>query len=147
MNPFELSEQICDAKTKALLPKYDLVRGEQFSVWDYSGCTQTIDNGNKNFFLEVKNREVSSTAYDDTTFLEVEKLNGLTAVANQYDADIFYLVFYTDCAYVFNLRKIPITDVKISQMNLVYKSKADLGTKDKLIMELPFSAGYKKKLK
>jgi hypothetical protein len=147
MNPYEESENISRDKTRALFPKYDLVESANiFSTWDFSGQTQHMGEAPKNFFIEVKNREVTSNQYDDnTSYLEADKLQRLTQIANQHgNAAIFYLNFYTDgVAYCYNLRDISITDVKVVIKSVYHKTKEATGKVDKLFYELPFKIGRK----
>jgi hypothetical protein len=143
MNEFDKSEKICDMKTKALFPQYNFVRSEPGTVWDMSGQTRSLTTERDNFFLEVKDRKVSSTAFD-TAYLEAKKLRALTNYANMHNADVHYLCFYTDgIAYSFNLRKIGITEVYIVEKNLIAKHDEDAGMKDKIIVELPYHLGKK----
>ncbi|GAA4907022.1 hypothetical protein [Mucilaginibacter defluvii] len=148
MNEFELTESVGRKKAKRLFNKYELVESDNiFSCWDFSGRTQSIADEAVNYFIEVKNRDLKSTTYD-TTFLEVEKLNALKAVADANEkAAIFYLCFFNDdIAYMFNLRKIDITNVSIFQMNLRHKTAIDVGIKQKLLIEIPLELGKRYKV-
>ena len=143
---FDKAERLCNEKTRALFPNYNFIRSEAGEVYDFSGHTKNLSSSNKNFFLEVKNRECASTDfYDETCYLEAEKLYSLITIANGADADIHYLNFYEDgVAYCYNLSNIKITEVKISKKMLPYKTKMDKEIlREKLVVELPYSLAKK----
>lgn len=128
---------------------YTLVEStDKYASWDLSGRTSHIDKEDKNFFIEIKDRQVKSTSYN-TCFLEYKKVSLLREVANAYDADMFYIVTYTDNKmYVFNLRKIDITQVSMSitpsPENTMNGEQIYV---DKLFIELPFSLGKEVRIK
>lgn len=146
MDEFEKREEIGRAKMRTRFSnKYQLDESENIKeVWDFSGKTQHLGEAEQNYFVEVKDRDAASTTYK-TAYLEVPKLNGLLDIANANgNAAIIYANFYTDgYCYLFNLRKISLTDVTISKMLLKHKTVKDVGMKEKLIVELPLSLGKK----
>ncbi|MCC8409893.1 hypothetical protein LJ707_13225 [Mucilaginibacter sp. UR6-1] len=140
MNEFEKCEEIGRNKTKMLFPNYQFAESPDISeVWDFSGQTPTL-----NYFIEVKDRQISSTAFD-SSILEADKLKNLTAIADANGkANMYYLCFYTDgVAYSYNLRNISITDINIVIKNAGRKTVIDVGKKDKIFIEIPHRLGRK----
>lgn len=145
MDEFEKQEQIGRDKMRKRFSKYQLDESENIlEIWDFSGRTQHLGEAEQNYFVEVKDRDATSTQYS-TAYLEVPKLNALLDIANANgNAAIIYANFYTDgYCYLFNLRKINLTDVSISKMLLKHKTVKDVGMKEKLIVELPLRLGTK----
>lgn len=145
MNEFEEQEQIGRDKMKTRFSKYQLDESEDvYEAWDFSGKTQHLGESEQNYFVEVKDRQIASTEYS-TAYLEVDKMNRLLDIANDNgNAAVMYVNFYTDgYCYIFNLRKVMLTDVAISKMPMKHKTLKNVGIKEKLIVELPLKMGTK----
>ena len=129
--------------------KYDFVLSENpGDQWDLSGCTYNIGCDDKNYFIEVKDRDISSTSFN-TCILEYKKFESLKDLSKEYNADIFYTCLYTDdIMYMFNLRKLTLMDVSLTTINAPKISMQDHYNKiPKLMIELPFALGTRYKLK
>ena len=118
------------------------------SSWDLSGVTYSIEESDKNFFVEIKDREYDSNKYK-TCIMELKKYQYLKSIADDYDANFFYSCSYTDnVLYIFNLRKLLFDDINITTIR---SPKVSLDNKivyvDKLMIELPFVLGKKYKIK
>ncbi len=149
MTKFEQAEAICTQKTLALYGhKYQLDHSaDPYASWDFSGATHSTKQ-TVNYFIEVKNRDVTSTCYP-TVVMELTKFENLKAVAKANgDATMFYLNFYTDGkAYVFNLNKLSLVDIKISVKSSPKTTMGDREATNKIMIEIPFKCGKSIKAK
>lgn len=149
MTKFETAEKICTQKTLALYGnKYQLDHSaDPYASWDFSGVTHSTKQA-VNYFIEVKNRDVTSTYYP-TVVMELTKFENLKAVAKANgNAIMFYLNFYTDGkAYVFNLNKLSLIDIKISVKSSPKTTMGDSEATNKIMIEIPFKYGKSVKAK
>lgn len=113
--------------------KVGLVELDINSRADFSGST--ITHGD--FCLETKYRNVSSTAYE-SDFLEVNKLEGMQAIADGKMNLIYLSIFNDGKARLHNLNNIALTDLKFDLI-LADKSttEPELGKEYKMVILLP----------
>ncbi|WP_428329025.1 hypothetical protein [Mucilaginibacter sp.] len=149
-NQFLKKEAVGRAKTVTLFPQYQLVESsDPYAVWDMSGQTTTNITGElKPFFIEIKDRNISSTDFD-SVFLEFSKYQHLLQISEaNAGADIFYLSFFKDNkALIYNLKKLKVSELKLSIQNVNKTTMADSPNVNKVMIELPYHEATIKKLK
>lgn len=150
MDNFDKKEAEGRLKTINLLHQYNLTASQdKYSSWDLSGCTTTITEEKRNFYIEVKDREVSSTAYgEETVYLQFDKYQSLMKLSEQNNGDAFYLTHFTDgISYIHNLTKLKVYDLKLTVKNVNKTSVENNGKVDKVFIELPYSTAKRFKTK
>lgn len=133
-NKYQTAEEKGRKLTYQILSsKIGLVELDINSRADFSGST--ITHGD--FCLETKYRNVSSTDYD-SDFLEVNKLEGLQALADGKMNMIYISIFNDAKARLYNLNNIALTDLKFDLI-LADKSttEPELGKEYKMVILLP----------
>ena len=146
---FLIKESIGRTKTVCLFPQYHLVEStDRFTAWDVSGQTTNIAGDVKPFFIEIKDRNLSSNDFD-SVFLEFTKYQHLLQVSEENaGADIFYLSFFKDdIALIYNLKKIKVSELNLSIQNVNKTTMAASPNVMKIMIELPYSSATIKKLK
>lgn len=103
---------------------------DQFAPYDLSGTTLT-----NNFYVEIKDRQCSSTAYDED-LMEYSKAK---AMKNADKTGLrYYLCFFNDgVARLYHLNKINLEDVFIENVLCPSSTGEDKGLKEKICYLLP----------
>lgn len=131
---FDLAEQEGRRKAAKLFgTKYNYT----FSDDKYSSFDVKINGLEKDSYVEIKNRNFDSTRHN-TDFIEYMKLRHLKMAAKE--DKMFYLCFYNDgVARMYDLKKIDITEVFISEVPMNKHTAVDSYEVNKLMIELPTS--------
>ncbi|MGY4540072.1 hypothetical protein ACVW0P_004514 [Mucilaginibacter sp. UYNi724] len=141
MDMFLEREAIGRTKTVNLFPNYILVESvNRYAVWDMSGCTTTIAGDVKPFFIEIKDRNLSSTDFD-SVFLEFSKYQHLLKISeDNAGADIFYIShFNNNVALIYNLKKLKVSELNLSIKNVGKTTLGYTNKVDKIMIELPYN--------